>query len=48
MCGRIIRIRIIVKKKRRITIHHPTTVNVIIIIRNRAKVICLTNYVRKP
>ena len=49
MCGRIRIIRIIVKKKRRITIHHPTTVNVIIIIiRNRAKVICLTNYVREP
>jgi hypothetical protein len=31
MCGRIrirIRIRIIVKKKRRIAIHHPTTVGV--------------------
>ena len=29
MCGRIIRIIIIVKKKRRIAIHHPTTVGVI-------------------
>jgi hypothetical protein len=28
MCGRIRIIRIIVKKKRRITIHHPTTVRV--------------------
>ena len=28
MCGRIIRIIIIVKKKRRIAIHHPTTVGV--------------------
>ena len=28
MCGRIIRIIIIVKKKRRIAIHHPTAVTV--------------------
>jgi hypothetical protein len=28
MCGRIIIIRIIVKKKRRIAIHHPTAVGV--------------------
>jgi hypothetical protein len=32
MCGRIIRIIIIVKKKRRIAIHHPTTVGVDVII----------------
>jgi hypothetical protein len=45
MCGRII---IILKKKRRIAIHHPTSLGDVIIIRNGAKTILfgrLNNYI---
>jgi hypothetical protein len=41
MCGRII---IIVKKKRRIAIHHPTSLGDVIIIRNVAELALNNNH----